>query len=181
MEAMLFFLAFSVFIFGGMIMVQLYVLYKKRKEIDATRHRLEDLLVRDCSNAISRYRMSFMRVPKNNVGYLTRVKLSHEAQMSEFYLAFGNSGADVLGYAKFSRKEGRGHKSTFVLSEILPADAPVPCPVLSLDNELYTLDEAVSTHETIDAKLDQLIHIRSSLSFMQFEVPRDDVNEVQPL
>lgn len=84
MEAMLVFLAFSVFIFGGMIMVQLYVLYKKRKEIDATRHRLEDLLVRDCSNAISRYRMSFMRVPKNNVGYLTRVKLSHEAQMSEF-------------------------------------------------------------------------------------------------
>lgn len=181
MEAMLVFLAFSVFIFGGIIIVQLYVLHKKRREIDTTRLQLEDMLVRDCSNAISRYRMSFMRMPKNNVGYLTRVMLSHEAQMSEFYLALGNDEADVLGYAKFSRKEGRGHKSTFVLSEILSASAPVPCPVLSLDNELYTLNDAVSTHETIGAKLDQLIHIRSSLPFIQFGNVSDDINEIQSL
>lgn len=161
MEALLVFLAFSVFIFGGIIIVQLYVLHKKRMEIDTTRRQLEDMLVRDCSNAISRYCMRFLRMPKNDVGYLTRVKLSHEANMPEFYLAFGNGEAEVLGYAKFSRKENRGHKSTYILSEILPASAPVPCPVLSLHNELYTLDEAVSTSETINAKLDRLIDIRT--------------------
>lgn len=160
METMLVFLTLSVFIFGGIVIVQLYVMQKKRKEIDETRHRLEDMLVRDCGDAISKYRMRFMRVPKNDVGYLTRVKLSHEANMPEFYLAFGGNDAEVLGYAKFSRKENNGHKSTYVLSEVLPASAPVPCPVLSLHNELYTLDEAVNTHKTIDAKLDRLISIR---------------------
>ena len=95
METMLVFLTLSVFIFGGIVIVQLYVLQKKRKEIDMTRRRLEDMLVRDCGDAISRYRMRFLRVPKTDVGYLTRVKLSHEANMPEFYLAFG--GNDILG------------------------------------------------------------------------------------
>ncbi|EEO27439.1 hypothetical protein [Oxalobacter paraformigenes] len=160
METLLVFLTLSVFIIGGIVIVQLYVLRKKRKEMDATRARLEEMLVRDCGHAISRYRMQFFRLPKNEVGYLTRVSLSHETNMPEFYLAFGDSDAEVLGYARFTRKESKGHKHSYMLTEVLPASAPVPCPVLSLHNELYTLDEAVSTRETIDAKLDRLIGIR---------------------
>ena len=160
METMLVFLTLSVFIVGGIVIVQLYVLRKKRREIDETRARLEEMLVRDCDHAISRYRMQFSRVPKNNVGYLTCVTLSHEANMPEFYLAFGDGKADVLGYARFTRQQSRGHKQSYALTGVLPANAPVPCPVLSLHNELYTLDEAVSTRETIDAKLDRLIGIR---------------------
>ena len=40
METMLVFLTLSVFIFGGIVIVQQYVLQNKRKEIDMTRRRL---------------------------------------------------------------------------------------------------------------------------------------------
>ncbi len=162
METLLVFLSLSVFIIGGIVIVQLYVLNRKRREVDATKAQLEEMLVRQCGHAISRYRMQFFRLPKNDVGYLTRVKLSHEADMPEFYIAFGNAEAEVLGYACFRRQESRGHKQSYVLAEILPASVPVPCPVLSLHNELYTLDEAVSTRETIDATLTRLFDVRTA-------------------
>ena len=127
METLLVFLSLSVFIIGGIVIVQLYVLNRKRREVDATKAQLEEMLVRQCGHAISRYRMQFFRLPKNDVGYLTRVKLSHEADMPEFYIAFGNAEAEVLGYACFRRQESRGHKQSYVLAEILPASVPVPC------------------------------------------------------
>lgn len=161
METMLIFLTLSVFIFGGLIVMQLYVLRKKRKEADETRAELEQMLVRKCRQAISKYRMHFYRSPKTDVGFLTQVKLSHEAHMPEFFIAFGDAASEVLGYAKFTRTECHGHRQTYALSEILPAGVPVPCPVMSLDNELYTLDEAVRTRETIDTTIDRLIDIRT--------------------
>lgn len=161
METMLIFLTLSVFIFGGLIVMQLYVLRKKRKDADETRKQLEQMLVRKCRQAISKYRMHFYRAPKTDVGFLTQVKLSHEANMPEFFIAFGDIASEVLGYAKFTRTECHGHRNTYILTEVLPASAPVPCPVMSLDSELYTLDEAVRTRETIDTTISKIADIRA--------------------
>lgn len=81
METMLIFLTLSVFIFGGMIVMQLYVLRKKRMDADQTRAQLEQMLVRKCRQSISKYRMQFYRAPKTDLGFLTQVRLSHEACM----------------------------------------------------------------------------------------------------
>ena len=161
METMLIFLTLSVFIFGGLIVMQLYVLRKKRKDADETRKQLEQMLVRKCRQAISKYRMHFYRAPKTDVGFLTQVKLSHEANMPEFFIAFGDIASEVLGYARFTRTECHGHRNTYILTEVLPASAPVPCPVMSLDSELYTLDEAVRTRETIDTTISKIADIRA--------------------
>ncbi len=158
---MLIFLTLSVFIFGGLIVMQLYVLRKKRKDADETRKQLEQMLVRKCRQAISKYRMHFYRAPKTDVGFLTQVKLSHEANMPEFFIAFGDIASEVLGYARFTRTECHGHRNTYILTEVLPASAPVPCPVMSLDSELYTLDEAVRTRETIDTTISKIADIRA--------------------
>ncbi|MGN0918751.1 MAG: hypothetical protein ACI4NO_06375 [Oxalobacter sp.] len=165
MEVFLVFIAYSVFIFGGCIMVQLYLLRKKRVDTDRTREALERMLVRDCDNAISRCRMQFSRVPKKDIGYLTQVTLTHEANMPEFYIAFADAGERVLGYARFLRREGQGHKMKYTLSGIVPADTvPAPYPVLFLNNELFTLNDAVKTNDVIDSRMDKLIQIRTAMA-----------------
>lgn len=161
METMLIFLTLSVFIFGGLIVMQLYILRKKRKDADETRAQLEQMLVRKCRQAISRYRMHFYRTPRNDIGFLTQVKLSHEANMPEFFIAFGDIASEVLGYAKFTRTECHGHRQEYILTGILPAGVEAPCPVMSLDSELYTLEEAVRTRETIDTTINRIVDIRA--------------------
>ena len=161
METMLIFLTLSVFIFGGLIVMQLYVLRKKRKDADETRAQLEQMLVRKCRQSISKYRMQFYRAPKTDLGFLTQVRLSHEASMPEFFIAFGDMASEVLGYAKFTQTESHGHRQTYTLTEILPAGVEAPYPVMSLDSELYTLDEAVRTRETIDTTINKIVDIRA--------------------
>ena len=164
MEVFLVFIAYSVFIFAGCIMVQLYLLRKKRVDADRTREALERMLVRDCDNAISKYRMQFFRVPRKDVGYLTQVTLTHEANMPEFYIAFADSCERILGYGRFLKQEMQGHKLKYVLSGIVSADVqPAPYPVLSLNNELFTLNEALKANDVIDSRMDKLVQIRTAM------------------
>ena len=165
MEVFLVFIAYSLYILGGIVIVQLYMLRKKRVDADKTREALERILVKDCDNAISKYRMQFFSVPKKDIGYLTQVKLTHEADMPEFYLAFAGQEKQVLGYARFTRSECRGHKLGYLLTGIIPADAtPAPYPVLGLNNELFTLNDAMKANEIIDDRLDRLVTIRQTLT-----------------
>ena len=69
--------------------------------------------------------------------------------------------SEVLGYAKFTQTESHGHRQTYTLTEILPAGVEAPYPVMSLDSELYTLDEAVRTRETIDTTINKIVDIRA--------------------
>lgn len=164
MDVFLVFIAYSIYMLGGVIIVQLYILRRKRVDADKTREALERILVKDCDNAISKYSMQFFRVPKKDIGYLTQVKLTHEADMPEFYLAFADKDANVLGYARFTRNECRGHKLGYLLTGIIPAEAsPAPYPVLSLNSELFTLSDAVKANEIIDERLDKLVTIRKAL------------------
>ncbi len=162
MEVFIVFIAYAVFMFGSICIFQLYLLRRKRVDADRTREALERMLVKDCDNALSRYSMHFSSVPKKEVGYMTRMCLSHEADMPEFYIAFAGAGNNVLGYARFTREGKQGHKQKYALTGIFGADADC-YPVLSLNNEVFTLNEAMKANEVIDTRLDKLVSIRNAL------------------
>ena len=82
----------------------------------------------------------------------TEMCLEIKADIDEFYIAIGcvDSKASVIGYMKFSATStSKGSLRTFALSEVLPADSPVPSPVISLSGVLWTRQAALEAHQAI--------------------------------
>lgn len=78
-------------------------------------------------------------------------------ELEEFCIAIGSKekGTEPVGYMRWRRTGFETicsmKKGIFRLTEVLQANSPVPCPILSLSGVLWTRQAALEAHQSISS------------------------------